>query len=127
MKRILLPLIILPLLMPRPLAACSPPVFPQPETVTMALAAQESGEALPDDQALLADFQKDKDRYFEIYNSGNPCLSAQTSHVFLTVEQQEEMAALADKWRATETVQTNPETPPVYYDVPAEDMLVNME
>lgn len=116
----------------RPLAACSPPVFVQPEAIMILWGESERGaDLLPAEADLLADYRRDRDRYLELYNTLYPCPQANESKITLTAGSQEsgqeEMSALEEKWRAYGAPQDGPGMPETFYDVPAEDMLVHME
>jgi hypothetical protein len=119
---------VLLLLLSSPAWACAEPSFPVPGEVRLVQLKQKDGEALTSsDEFLLGSYQKDKQRYLDVYDQLYPCSLYGDKVIPANMPEdqaevlKQELTLLERKWGEQGATEKNRAADEEFTDVPDED------
>ncbi len=111
-----------------PAWACAEPSFPVPDEVRLVQLKQKDGEALTSsDEFLMGSYEKDKQRYLDVYEQLYPCSLYGDKIVPAAMPEdqaevlKQELALLERKWGEQGATEKNRAADEEFTDVPDED------
>lgn len=110
--------------------ACIQPVFPAPDHVSAVYEEMKSGgELSPTERFLIESYEKDRDRYLEVYEQAYPCALYDGNVVSsgLTQEQssvlKQELSLIERKWELEGITAENQAREETFVEVPTDKMI----